>query len=71
MSFIQTSRVEIDTPRGTTVAEYTGKGKETVFFAHKKVMFVSKQGVIEVEGSFGQSPQTDRVEYTYHTKFVH
>ena len=70
VSFIQTSRVEIDTPRGTTVAEYTGKGKETVFFAHRKGMFVSKQGVIEVEGSFGQSPQTDHVEYTYHTKFI-
>jgi len=52
------------------VAEHTGKGKETVFFAYKKGMFLSKQGVIEVKGSFGESPQTDHVEYTYQTEFI-
>ena len=70
VSFIQTSRVEIDIPRGSTVAEHTGTGKETVFFAYEKGMFLSKQGVIEVKGSFGESPQTDHVEYTYQTKFI-
>jgi hypothetical protein len=70
VSFVQTSKVEIDTPRGTTVAEHTGKGRETVYFAYTKGMFLSKQGVIEVNGSFGESPQTDHVEYTYQTKFI-
>jgi hypothetical protein len=70
VSYIQTSRVEVDAPGRTIVAEYTGKGRETVFFAYEKGMFLSKQGVIDVTGSFGESPQTDRVEYTYQTEFV-
>lgn len=68
-SYSLTSRTEIETPRGPIVAEYTGQGTETILFAYTKGMFLSKKGVLDMEGSFGDSPQTDHIEYTYQTEF--
>jgi hypothetical protein len=68
-SYNLTSRTEIETPRGAIVAEYTGTGTETILFAYTKGMFLSKEGTLDMEGSFGDSPQTDRIEYAYRTRF--
>ncbi len=68
-SYTQTSRTEIEGGRGQVVCEYSGKGKETILFAYEKGMFLSKQGYLDMEGSWGESPQTDRIEYTFSTRF--
>lgn len=68
-SYSLTSRTEIETPRGSIVAEYSGQGEETILFATAEGMFLSKKGTLDMEGSFGDSPQTDHIEYTYRTRF--
>jgi hypothetical protein len=69
VTYTQISRTEIETPRGPIVAEYTGQGAETILFAYTKGMFLSKKGTLDMEGSFGDSPQTDHIDYSYQTKF--
>ena len=68
-TFTMTSKTEVQGYNAPVVAEYAGKGKETIYFAYEKGMFLSKQGVLDMEGSFGESPQTDRNEYTFHARF--
>jgi hypothetical protein len=69
VSVIQKSAAKGDFQGRDMFAEYEGEGKETVYFACKKGMFVKKEGSMIVKGTLRESPQTDEIKYSYSVSF--
>jgi len=66
----RTNRVDLESHRGPITAEWEGRGREKIYFDHKRGMLLHREGSLEIEGHFGESEQKDLLEYVYSVKIA-